>query len=106
MTELEVVDTAVEPLTRVEFSADGRVEYDDGRLRCLYPSEADTTEYVVAVFNVASSEDDAIESESVGSDEVESGAVELPEGAVVLSISEGVVVAAVPSSAYGVGGGE
>ena len=88
MTELEVVDTAVEPLTRVEFSADGRVEYDDGRLRCLYPSEADTTEYVVAVFNV------------------ESGAVELPEGAVVLSISEGVVVAAVPSSAYGVGGGE
>ena len=88
MTELEVVDTAVEPLTRVEFSADGRVEYSDGRLRCLYPSEVDTTEYVVAVFNV------------------ESGAVELPDGAVVLSISEGVVVSAVPADAYGVGGGE
>jgi len=84
MSELEVLDTAVEPLTRVEFSADGRVKYTDGRLRCLYPSEADTTEYVVAVFNV------------------ESGTVELPDGAAVLSIDEGVVVAAVPASEYGV----
>jgi len=84
MSELEVLDTDVSPLSRVEFSADGRVEYSDGRLRCLYPSEADTTEYVVAVFNV------------------EGETVELPDGAVVLSISEGVVVAAVPSDAYGV----
>jgi len=84
MSELTVVDKAVEPLDRVEFSADGRVEYSDGRLRVLYPSEADTTEYVVAVFNV------------------ESGTVELPDGAVVLSIDEGVVVAAVPASEYGV----
>jgi len=84
MSELQVVDKAVEPLDRAEFSADGRVEYSDGRLRCLYPSDADTTEYVVAVFNV------------------EDGTVELPEGAVVLSIDEGVVVSAVPASEYGV----
>ncbi|WP_248895631.1 hypothetical protein [Haloplanus halobius] len=89
MSELEVLDTAVSPLSRVEFSADGRVEYDDGRLRCLYPSEKDTTEFVIAVFRYA-----------------DSNTVELPEGAVVLSVGEGVVVTAVPSDAYGVEGEE
>lgn len=86
--ELEVVDTSVEPLSRVEFAPDGRVEYDDGRLRCLYPSEAATTEFVVAVFNYR-----------------DTNTVELPDGAVVLSVGEGVVVAAVPADAYGVEGG-
>ena len=85
MSELEVVDTAVEPLSRVEFSPDGRVEYDDGRLRCLYPSDAAITEFVIAVFDYGAS-----------------STVELPEGAVVLSVGEGTVVAAVPSDAYGV----
>lgn len=90
MNALEVVDKNVEPLDTVEFAPDARINYnDDGcRLRCLYPSEADTTEFVVAVFQYA-----------------ESDTVELPEGAVVLSLGEGVVVAAVPSDAYGVGGG-
>lgn len=89
MSELEVVDTSVSPLSRVEFNPDGRVEYENGRLTAVYPSDADVREFVIAVFNYR-----------------ESSTVELPEGAVVLSVGEGVVVAAVPSDAYGVEGGE
>jgi len=87
MGELEVVDTAVEPLSRVEFAPDGRVEYENGRLTAVYPSNADVREFVVAVFNYR-----------------DTNSVELPDGAVVLSVGEGVVSAAVPSDAYGVGG--
>lgn len=89
MTELEVVDTSVSPLDTVEFAPDARINYndDDGRLRCLYPSEADTTEFVIAAFNYR-----------------DTSTVELPEGAVVLGVGEGVVVTAVPSDAYGVEG--
>ncbi|GGL28859.1 hypothetical protein GCM10009037_10680 [Halarchaeum grantii] len=85
MSELEVVDTAVSPLSRVEFNPDGRVNYENGRLTAAYPSNADTTEFVIAVFRYA-----------------DSNTVELPEGAVVLDVGEGVVVTAVPSDAYGV----
>lgn len=89
MSELEVVDTSVSPLSRVEFNPDGRVEYENGRLTAVYPSDADVREFVIAVFRYADSD-----------------TVELPEGAVVLSVGEGVVVTVVPSSAYGVEGGE
>ena len=88
MLELEVVDMEVEPLDRVEFNPDGRVDYEDGRLRCLYPSEADTTEFVIAVFKYSNSY-----------------SVKLPSDSVVLNVDEGSVMTAVPSSAYGVGGG-
>ncbi|CAM2757038.1 hypothetical protein [Halobacterium salinarum] len=87
MSELQVVDTGVEPLSRVEFAPDGRVNYADGRLTAVYPKNADTVEYVVAVFNYR-----------------ESSTVELPNDSVVLSVGEGVVVAAVPADAYGVEG--
>jgi len=89
MSELEVLDTAVSPLSRVEFDPDGRVEYENGRLTAVYPSDADVREFVIAVFRYADSD-----------------TVELPNDSVVLSVGEGVVVAAVPSSAYGAGGGE
>jgi len=89
MTELEVVDTAVEPLSTVEFNPDGRVDYENGRLTAVYPSDADVREFVIAVFDYG-----------------ESSTVELPNDSVLLSVGEGVVVAAVPSDAYGVGGGE
>ena len=85
MSELEIVDTAVSPLSRVKFNPDGRVEYENGRLTAVYPSDADTTEFVIAVFRYADSD-----------------TVELPNDSVVLSVGEGVVVAAVPSAAYGV----
>jgi hypothetical protein len=86
---LEIVDTAVSPLSRVKFNPDGRVEYENGRLTAVYPSDADVREFVIAVFRYANSD-----------------TVELPNDSVVLSVGEGVVVSAVPSDAYGVGGGE
>ncbi|KAB7514586.1 hypothetical protein DM867_05545 [Halosegnis rubeus] len=89
MSELEIVDTAVSPLSRVKFNPDGRVEYENGRLTAVYPSDADVREFVIAVFRYANSD-----------------TVELPNDSVVLSVGEGVVVSAVPSDAYGVGGGE
>jgi len=86
MTELEVVDENVEPLDTVEFAPDGRVEYGDGRLTAVYPSDVGVTEFVIAVFQY----DDT-------------NSVELPNDSVVLSVGEGTVSAAVPSSAYGGG---
>jgi len=75
----------VEPLSRVEFAPDGRVEYADGRLTAVYPKNADTVGYVIARF-----------------DYTESDTVELPNDSVVLSVGGGVLVAAVPANAYGV----
>jgi hypothetical protein len=89
MSELEVLDTDVSPLSRVEFNPDGRVEYENGRLTAVYPSDADVREFVIAVFRYADSD-----------------TVELPNDSVVLSVGEGVVVTAVPSDAYGVEGEE
>lgn len=88
MSELAVVDRDVSPFDRVELSPDGRVEYDDGRLTALFPENADTAEYVVALFHYS------------GGDST----VELPDDSVVLGAGEGVVTALVPSDAYTEGG--
>jgi hypothetical protein len=88
MTELAVVETVVEPFSRVEISPDSRTDYEDGRLTAVYPSETDEVEYVVALFNYDSKR----------------ATVEIPGESVVLDVSEGVVTALVPADAYG--GGE
>jgi len=88
MSELRVVDTAVEPFDTVTLSPD-RVEYDDGQLTAVYPSDADTETFRVALFEYGG----------------EADAVDLPEDSAVLSVGEGVVVALVPETAYHGGGG-
>lgn len=85
MSEFQVLDTNVSVLDRVEFAADGRVEYEQGRLRCLYPKGSDTTEYVVARFNYSGPSD----------------TVSLPDGTVVLGYEREAVLGAVPLAAYG-----
>lgn len=67
----------------VELNTEHRLEFDSKELSAVYPSNADTTEYTVAIFNVSD------------------GTVDLPSGAAVLEASD-TVVALVPNDAYGV----
>ncbi|MFC7140541.1 hypothetical protein ACFQMA_11980 [Halosimplex aquaticum] len=75
----------VDAFDRLTLNADHRLTFEDGTLTAVYPAGADETEYVVALFPV------------------EDGAVELPDGAVVLEATD-TVVALTPATAYG--GGE
>lgn len=89
MTKLNVVATDVEPLSRVEFNAEGRINYnaESGRLVVVYPEDADTTEFVIAEYAYSGITD----------------SVDLPDGAVVIDVSNGYVTAAIPKAAYGGG---
>lgn len=89
MSELNILATDVEPLSRVEFNAEGRINYnaESGRLVVVYPEGSDTTEFVIAEYAYSGITD----------------TVDLPDGAVVVDVSNGYVTAAIPESAYGGG---
>lgn len=87
MTELEVLDTDVGRLDTVEFAPDGRVEYDNGHLTAVYPTEAATEKYALAEYEVTPPTD----------------TVDMPDDSVLLSITGGTLVVAVPIDAYGDG---
>jgi hypothetical protein len=74
----------VEPFDRLTLNSEHRLEFEDGHLTAVYPAGADETEYVVAMYPV------------------ESGTVELPDGAVVLEATD-TLVALTPATAYGGG---
>ena len=87
MTELTIVATDVEPLSLVEFNAEGRINYnaESGRLVVAYPEGSETTEYIMAEYPYSGITD----------------TVDMPDGAVVVDVSNGYVTAAIPKAAYG-----
>jgi hypothetical protein len=74
----------VEPFDRLTLNPDSRLTFEEGELTAVYPVDATEQEYQVAMFPV------------------EDGAVELPDGAVVLEATD-TVVALVPTEEYGGG---
>lgn len=87
MTELQVLDTNVGRLDTVEFAPDGRVEYDNGRITAVYRADAPTETYALAEYEVTPPTD----------------TVDMPDESVLLSITGGTLVSAVPIDAYGDG---
>lgn len=82
MSDLTVVHREnLEPFDAVTLSTEHRLEFSDGELSAVYPSDADETAYRVALFSV------------------ENGGVSLPEGAAVLAATD-TVTALVPERAY------
>jgi hypothetical protein len=87
MSEINVIYEAnLSVFDEVEANTNHRLEYNNGELSCVYPASAETTEYVVATFDV------------------NGGKAELPEGTAVLEAKDS-VVALVPQDPYG-GGSE
>lgn len=82
MSDLTVVHREnLEPFDKLNLNADHRLNFEDGELTAVYPSNAEETAYRVALFPV------------------EDGGVTLPDGAAVLSADD-TVVALVPERAY------
>lgn len=87
MTELNYVKAKAEPLSRIEFAPDARILTEGGYLAAVYPDTADTVEYVIAEFDVTPPTDSS----------------DVPDGAVVVDISNESITAAIPEAAYGGG---
>lgn len=83
LAELQVVERRVSAFDTVSLDPDGRIDYSEGELTAVFEADAETETFRVALFNYG-----------------ESDALEIPEGAVILGVGNGVATALVPTEAY------
>lgn len=83
-TEMKIVSQYFSTFEQIELAPDARIESDGQQINAIYPSDADTVEYVLTKLHSGG----------------DGGSVDVPNNSIIASISGNYVHALVPRSEY------
>jgi len=84
MTEMTIISRYFDTFETIELAPDARIESDGNQLKAIFPSNADTTEYIVTKYHSGGN----------------GGTVDIPDGSIIASVSGNYVHVLVPKEQY------